>query len=352
MTHELRSTRLRLRPEEPRDNEELIRLAPLRAGESVEEQAIRMAGHAEVSNRWFVEYGFGVWIIELPGQVGTLGFVGAKPNDEPSKPELMYGLGESARGKGHVAEAAQAVMQYLFTLPATTEVWAQTDPQNRASWRVMERLGMRFEYRGMFKDEDSVVYRLMRTEFEAGNSALAEPTPWSLREILADLELSAARTVEFFATISADQFTRGDATHWSPAHHLGHLTMTYAGLARAVRAGRRLPGHPTALSRGQQEIGAAARAALDSAPAHVIANNPFSPTLAPHPDVDAMGRELLDANAGLRALLAQWSEAELDGRAVPHPLMGPLSVREMLLFIVLHDRHHVSGVRRRLHKGN
>jgi uncharacterized damage-inducible protein DinB len=31
-----------------------------------------------------------------------------------------------------------------------------------------------------------------------------------------------------------------------------------------------------------------------------------------------------------------------------HPLMGPLTVREMLFFFVVHEQHHRKGVLRRL----
>jgi uncharacterized damage-inducible protein DinB len=48
----------------------------------------------------------------------------------------------------------------------------------------------------------------------------------------------------------------------------------------------------------------------------------------------------------LTARVAKWSEANMDYHVLPHPLLGPLSVREMLFFTVYHNTHHVLNVQR------
>lgn len=344
----LPTARLVLRPQVEGDHEAILRVAPPRSGESLEARAERLKGHAAVSDRWFADFGYGVWVLEPPGTAGLLGFVGAKPNDTPARPELMYGLSESARGRGLAAEAAQAVVRHLFSLPGTTEVWAQTDPDNVASRRVMERLGMRFDFRGMFQDEDSVVYRVTRADHDTHAGALVAPTPWSLPEILHAMAESTQRTADYFAGIPAAEFVLGEAEHWGPARHLGHLILTHTQIGRGLRLGARLPAHPSGRSRGLHELGRAAFAALSAAPREAILANPLSPPTDGLGNAPTMARQLLEANAALRATAAGWAEHELDARALQHPYMGPVTVREMLLFILMHDRHHVSGVRRQL----
>ncbi|MBL7952629.1 MAG: DUF1572 family protein [Flavobacteriales bacterium] len=44
--------------------------------------------------------------------------------------------------------------------------------------------------------------------------------------------------------------------------------------------------------------------------------------------------------------LAQWTEAELDRYMCPHPAMGPLTAREMVMFTVLHAQHHMRSIQR------
>jgi len=46
--------------------------------------------------------------------------------------------------------------------------------------------------------------------------------------------------------------------------------------------------------------------------------------------------------------LGPWSEADLDRYRLPHPLLGRLTVREMLLFTLYHYEHHKSNVVRRM----
>lgn len=50
--------------------------------------------------------------------------------------------------------------------------------------------------------------------------------------------------------------------------------------------------------------------------------------------------------AALCAALAGWKEADLDAYACPHPALGPLTAREMVMFTVLHADHHRKGIER------
>jgi hypothetical protein len=38
----------------------------------------------------------------------------------------------------------------------------------------------------------------------------------------------------------------------------------------------------------------------------------------------------------------------MDRHAIIHPLLGELTVREMLMFFVVHERHHLKSVRARV----
>jgi hypothetical protein len=43
-----------------------------------------------------------------------------------------------------------------------------------------------------------------------------------------------------------------------------------------------------------------------------------------------------------------WREADLDRYRLPHPLLGKLTLREMLFFTLYHNYHHVRNVAKRL----
>ena len=50
----------------------------------------------------------------------------------------------------------------------------------------------------------------------------------------------------------------------------------------------------------------------------------------------------------LAGAIEGWSESALDRYRLPHPLLGKLTVREMLLFTFYHHEHHANTVKRRL----
>ena len=68
-------------------------------------------------------------------------------------------------------------------------------------------------------------------------------------------------------------------------------------------------------------------------------------------DLEARRAEILaqraDANRALRAAIERWPEAAFDRHQLPHPLLGNLTVREMVHFTLYHQLHHMAVVERR-----
>jgi RimJ/RimL family protein N-acetyltransferase len=76
------------------------------------------------------------------GQV--IGFVGLICRDQ-GQGEIGWALGVEHRGRGYATEAARALMDYGFKTLGLHRIHADTSSDNLASWRLMERLGMRRE---------------------------------------------------------------------------------------------------------------------------------------------------------------------------------------------------------------
>lgn len=93
------------------------------------------------------EDGFCNWALELPGEAAFIGAVGLNRlrYDAPFTPavEVAWRLARPFWGKGYATEAARAAIDDGFGRLHLDEVVAVTVPANSASWRVMERLGMR-----------------------------------------------------------------------------------------------------------------------------------------------------------------------------------------------------------------
>ncbi|TXC62072.1 GNAT family N-acetyltransferase [Piscinibacter aquaticus] len=94
--------------------------------------------------------------------LGDIGLCGR----ENGEVELGFTLMHAAQGRGIATEALRALVQALFRFPQVRCVVAETDERNRASIRVLERLGMTLVERreAVFKNEPCVElrYRLAR----------------------------------------------------------------------------------------------------------------------------------------------------------------------------------------------
>ncbi len=87
--------------------------------------------------------------------------------------ELTYTLSRSHWNKGLATEAAREAMDWVFQNYPVNRMYAWSDPRNISSWRVMEKLGMKYEGRlrahtkwnGTFRDR--VYYGILRDEWKA-----------------------------------------------------------------------------------------------------------------------------------------------------------------------------------------
>ncbi|HKQ57003.1 MAG TPA: hypothetical protein VJY35_03975 [Candidatus Eisenbacteria bacterium] len=173
------------------------------------------------------------------------------------------------------------------------------------------------------------------------------PHPATGREIIAALESNAQNIAVFYRTLPERVVLDGDSDHWGPAHHLVHLTMGSVALERGLRSGT-LPLHSTGRSRTYAEVRDAATASLTSTPKDKLLDMGRKVMVAPDARLADITVGFERASTALRAAASTWAEDVLDRHAVRHPLMGELTVREMLLFFVVHERHHLKLVRTRL----
>jgi hypothetical protein len=78
-----------------------------------------------------------------------------------------------------------------------------------------------------------------------------------------------------------------------------------------------------------------------------FAARPLAPTEQDEPHRDEFLGQLSGTLADVASQLQTWSERSLDRLRLPHPGLGLLTVREMVMFTIYHNSHHVLGVARR-----
>lgn len=85
--------------------------------------------------------------------------------------EVFYAIGKAYWGQGLVTEAARAMLAYGFTEARLDRIIALAWPDNTASQRVMQKLGMKHEgTTTQFYDDELVLYALDRADWEAAKA--------------------------------------------------------------------------------------------------------------------------------------------------------------------------------------
>lgn len=92
------------------------------------------------------EHGFGLWAVEVLHIAPFIGFVGLSiPRFEAHFTpclEIGWRIAEPYWNRGYATEAARAVVQFGFERLQRGEIVSFTAPENLASRRVMEKIGM------------------------------------------------------------------------------------------------------------------------------------------------------------------------------------------------------------------
>lgn len=129
------------------------------------------------------EHGHTFWLVERKSDGGhlcseLLGFCGLKRCNQVGGPigdfEIGWRLREDAWGRRYAREAAEASMRAGFETFGAPHMVALTVQANAASWRLMERLGMRRRPDLDFPNSDFdpkagvvIVYSITRSEWSA-----------------------------------------------------------------------------------------------------------------------------------------------------------------------------------------
>jgi hypothetical protein len=177
--------------------------------------------------------------------------------------------------------------------------------------------------------------------------------PATKTEILAQLHELHRESGTFWNAFSDNAFFTPVGNGWSPAENVRHLNKAVQPLARALSLPRILLrvlfGKASRPSRNFTE--------LRGTYLGILARGGGAGSFAPEPMAtpghpDRVRAKLMSTRESLANKLSSaidgWKEEDLDRYRLPHPLLGKLTVREMLLFTVYHNYHHPRSVARRL----
>ena len=180
MNFTIETERLLLRPYTLAD---LPALRAMRAKEEVSRylgtSAIQTPEFIEERVRAYLEcyrlHGFGMAAATDKSSGEFIGWGGLQPlefgwNGERSAKadkeiEVGYGFDSPHWGKGYATEVAAAWLRYGFEEAKLARIIAVASPENKGSWRVMEKLGMKYETTEPHYGSPCVFYSISRGEF-------------------------------------------------------------------------------------------------------------------------------------------------------------------------------------------
>lgn len=176
--------------------------------------------------------------------------------------------------------------------------------------------------------------------------------PFLKKDILSALTWEATAVAHFFAEIDNGRFFMAPTGVWSPAENLVHLIQS----SRPVVLALNLPKLLLRLRFGTTQRPSKTVAQVrETYLTYAQSDNfqasgtylPKVPNSTPEQKRNILGK-WGKVCAALLTAIRQWDENALDQYLLPHPLMGKMSVREILFFTLYHNMHHVNDVQRLL----
>lgn len=175
---------------------------------------------------------------------------------------------------------------------------------------------------------------------------LPEAYPETLADIQHTLDQSLALPEELAAGVSEERFHHRPGGKWSIGENLEHLVLSNKGVASALGRPKGFFaqfGPPDRPSRSFQE--------MHDRYFVRVKGRVSPPPYAPRPEAPKSREEVLESWRMIRQkyaerLAANWTETDLDTLVIPHPVIGKLTMREMLFFHIFHNHHHYDAMRR------
>jgi hypothetical protein len=179
------------------------------------------------------------------------------------------------------------------------------------------------------------------------------PEPTAPAALAAEAHRIHGESVRYWTAFDPEAFFRRPAPEvWAPADQVRHLTKAIRAVTRGLRIPRLFLLVRFGWHRGASRTLAQIRSDYERALGTGVRAREFAPRALATTEMDAAGRARVMAHHAtavteFAGALARWPARALDRYQLPHPLLGKLSVREMVLFTLLHNVHHVNVAERR-----
>lgn len=115
-------------------------------------------------------HGFGMWAVVHQASGKMIGRCGLCFLDNTPEIELGYALDQPFWNQGLATEASLASIKYGFEQVGLERIVAIARPENIASVRVMQKVGLKYEKHAHYYNSDVVYYAIAPAEFQPDDS--------------------------------------------------------------------------------------------------------------------------------------------------------------------------------------
>ena len=168
------------------------------------------------------------------------------------------------------------------------------------------------------------------------------------QEIIDEIQKISNEVLTYVEKLSDDKASKLQNNKWSINGNLEHLISSIKPLTKAHKVPKFLLGYKfgkmNRKGRSYEEITAKYQTAMDNNKAPNP--NPFGPKASNNIEKKVLTTQYRKETNRLIKSLAKWNENQMDTFILPHPVLGKLSIREMLYFTHYHTKSHLATIKK------
>lgn len=170
----------------------------------------------------------------------------------------------------------------------------------------------------------------------------------SISEIQNKFTLITQKLTDYSHQFSDEIFFAPFGEKWSMGENVGHLILTNGAITKTLS----YPKEKLTERFGQSNRPSMKGPVIIETYLNQLKKTPIKAPAGYTPDnkietsKEAILKSWADVNLAFHHNLKNWTEADLDNCQVPHPLLGNMNVRELVLFSVYHVEHHLKAMER------
>ena len=168
-------------------------------------------------------------------------------------------------------------------------------------------------------------------------------------DIILQLNQNHSSFIDLIYSLDDAQFIHSGQNKWSAGQQLEHIYLSIKPLEKALLLPRFLlrlffgkahqPSHRYDL---------VVEKYMDKLANGAKATPKYSPALVSNDKRETLIKSLRHSLYKLTSLIKKFKEEDMDSVLLPHPLLGKLTLREMLYFTIYHVKHHETNIRKML----